>query len=279
MIMRFWLIAVWALFLPAVLSAGPLDSTLIILDLGHQGNDPGTHRKKITESQLILATAIPLRAELRAAGATVVMTVLAPAWTDTVWLGQTPLPDKAAEYFALDGQPLIRKNRSGFEDRFRVAQEAMARFPGYRTIWLSLHFDYTLGPHREPAPAGTRIIHQRGDYDTLLSNSLAEAFNAAGLRRADPSQAVVSNGRAGLGRDLIVLRGSKDPAKRKRHRQETYNPVASRFLLELANLRNADDWEWLHDASAIPALVKAIVNGLSAGHSEQPISSTPRPPP
>ena len=278
--MRFALTVIILLlsFHPASAGAQPSPSRILIIDPGHGGVDLGAKRRwqkvSINEAQLTWGLAQELVAQLAADSIKTYLTTmqveLGPEYPRWQVFGRDTIPSRGADIFWAMGKPPIRGDRLGLEQRLIRTAKIAQLDTSATVLFISLHFDYLA---RHGRPAGSRIIHSAGPYDTMLVSCLATALDSAQLLWYRDGRFIVANGKSGLGRHLMVLRQSTDPRKIKEHDQARliYNIVHRVVLIEMANLANDRDWQRLQLPGALRMYAAVIAAGLR--HYWQPVAT------
>lgn len=231
----------------------PLAGVLVILDLGHGGEDSGASKGLLTpEAALTYRTALELAHCLQDSGATVIFTVqsseLSPALFDSELLPQWP---QDAVLSGTGRRLVARRRRSPVQlwERAEVAHRAWAgraKTPGAqdKMAFLSLHYDFSSDPMRQ---GGHVYVDSRLRLRPRLAAILERRMAQANLTGAEMN-ATMSQVSA---RELGVL-------------NPQFNPVRESLLIEIATLSNWNDainagdaqWRWQFCRLVTDALIE-----------------------
>ena len=141
------------LSLTCVRASLPLTGKIIILDIGHGGDDPGTSYQNILEKDLNLAIGLELEKELSRNGASVILT-------------------REGDYdLASPNAP--RRKKSDFDNRIDLINKSKAN------VYLSIHINYL----EDTSYYGGQIFYY-GEDNKKLAEFLQSEFNTISYPRS-----------------------------------------------------------------------------------------------
>ena len=141
------------LSLTCVRASLPLTGKIIILDIGHGGDDPGTSYQNILEKDLNLAIGLELEKELSRNGASVILT-------------------REGDY-DLSSPNAHRRKKSDFDNRIDLINKSKAN------VYLSIHINYL----EDTSYYGGQIFYY-GEENKKLAEFLQSEFNTISYPRS-----------------------------------------------------------------------------------------------
>lgn len=141
------------LSLTCVRASLPLTGKIIILDIGHGGDDPGTSYQNILEKDLNLAIGLELEKELSRNGASVILT-------------------REGDY-DLSSPNAHRRKKSDFDNRIDLINKSKAN------VYLSIHINYL----EDISYYGGQIFYY-GEDNKKLAEFLQSEFNTISYPRS-----------------------------------------------------------------------------------------------
>ena len=141
------------LSLTCVRASLPLTGKIIILDIGHGGDDPGTSYQNILEKDLNLAIGLELEKELSRNGASVILT-------------------REGDY-DLSSPNAHRRKKSDFDNRIDLINKSKAN------VYLSIHINYL----EDTSYYGGQIFYY-GEDNKKLDEFLQSEFNTISYPRS-----------------------------------------------------------------------------------------------
>lgn len=141
------------LSLTCVRASLPLTGKIIILDIGHGGDDPGTSYQNILEKDLNLAIGLELEKELSRNGASVILT-------------------REGDY-DLSSPNAHRRKKSDFDNRIDLINKSKA------DVYLSIHINYL----EDTSYYGGQIFYY-GEENKKLAEFLQSEFNTISYPRS-----------------------------------------------------------------------------------------------
>lgn len=141
------------LSLTCVRASLPLTGKIIILDIGHGGDDPGTSYQNILEKDLNLAIGLELEKELSRNGASVILT-------------------REGDY-DLSSPNALRRKKSDFDNRIDLINKSKAN------VYLSIHINYL----EDTSYYGGQIFYY-GEENKKLAEFLQSEFNTISYPRS-----------------------------------------------------------------------------------------------
>lgn len=211
-------------------AARVLQGTVVVLDPGHGGGDPGASRAGVTEATLSYRMAATLAEVLKPLGAEVRFTARSAALRRRPVFGKPEPPLLAPTDATLPSGQRINAGREVPEylhARAAVAAKAWKQRRPH-VVFMALHFDVSADPGDH---GGFAMWDIRENHACSLACELTRRFGEAGLsgnRRPQPRP-----------NDLGVL-------------NPEFNPVRQKTLVELATISSASDrakaldpkWRW-----------------------------------
>lgn len=214
--------------------AAKADPVLLILDPGHGGEDRGGYNKKgfLHNGQRIPEDAYTFDVATRIA-----TIASARGWKSflTVMVVQADIV-----YNLRERRIAVVPGEAGLRLRLDAAHEALDRFPGSKTVFISIHFDDAL-----PRVSGAKIYTapELASHPfvtilskTLVSHDLGYRNDHGPLGNVDTSQ-----------KFIVLVEGVVNP----------------RVLLELGNFNNSDDRAHILSASGRQKYADVLVEALS----------------
>ena len=141
------------LSLTCVRASLPLTGKIIILDIGHGGDDPGTSYQNILEKDLNLAIGLELEKELSRNGASVILT-------------------REGDY-DISSPNASRRKKSDFDNRIDLINKSKAN------VYLSIHINYL----EDTSYYGGQIFYY-GEENKKLAEFLQSEFNTISYPRS-----------------------------------------------------------------------------------------------
>lgn len=141
------------LSLTCVRASLPLTGKIIILDIGHGGDDPGTSYQNILEKDLNLAIGLELEKELSRNGASVILT-------------------REGDY-DLASPNATRRKKSDFDNRIDLINKSKA------DVYLSIHINYL----EDSSYYGGQIFYY-GEENKKIAETLQTEFNTISYPRS-----------------------------------------------------------------------------------------------
>lgn len=141
------------LSLTCVRASLPLTGKIIILDIGHGGDDPGTSYQNILEKDLNLAIGLELEKELSRNGTSVILT-------------------REGDY-DLSSPNAHRRKKSDFDNRIDLINKSKAN------VYLSIHINYL----EDTSYYGGQIFYY-GEENKKLAEFLQSEFNTISYPRS-----------------------------------------------------------------------------------------------
>lgn len=141
------------LSLTCVRASLPLTGKIIILDIGHGGDDPGTSYQNILEKDLNLAIGLELEKELSRNGASVILT-------------------REGDY-DISSPNANRRKKSDFDNRIDLINKSKAN------VYLSIHINYL----EDTSYYGGQIFYY-GEENKKLAEFLQSEFNTISYPRS-----------------------------------------------------------------------------------------------
>ncbi len=141
------------LSLTCVRASLPLTGKIIILDIGHGGDDPGTSYQNILEKDLNLAIGLELEKELSRNGASVILT-------------------REGDY-DLASPNATRRKKSDFDNRIDLINKSKAN------VYLSIHINYL----EDSSYYGGQIFYY-GEENKKIAETLQTEFNTISYPRS-----------------------------------------------------------------------------------------------
>lgn len=141
------------LSLTCVRASLPLTGKIIILDIGHGGDDPGTSYQNILEKDLNLAIGLELEKELSRNGASVIST-------------------REGDY-DLASPNATRRKKSDFDNRIDLINKSKA------DVYLSIHINYL----EDSSYYGGQIFYY-GEENKKIAETLQTEFNTISYPRS-----------------------------------------------------------------------------------------------
>lgn len=220
-----------------------LKNTLVIIDAGHGGKDPGAsttyNGNIIWEDEYAYDIGLKLKNQIEACGGKALMTVIdinQPAFHTN----QEILPLTYGEIFAFDSS-LVTADSTGLQKRCQFGNLQLKKFPKTTIVWISIHLDIAA----DSATQGVMIIAP--DTNSLLAKNFRDVFAKNNLLR-DSCSLVKNKDRPCRIRNLHVLR--------------TNNKIKDRIFLELGNMLNKYDLSLIISEQGRNNYVHHLMNGL-----------------
>lgn len=221
---------------------GSLYGTVVVIDPGHGGQDPGSHGqfggKPVYESVYNYDVALRVRDEVRKRGGVPFLTVEDRDWSSPNESEPAALfPMHRDVRFKMDGTE-VRARTIGLLRRLAYANTIRRRYPRHRVVFIAIHFD-VVGKRADVA--GVQIIASRSDCP--LGRSLLKSFSER-MRKEHPVEV------SGQGaRRLFILNG--------------HNSIKERVLVELGNFNNPGDLWRIRNPEIRQDYAKRIAQALA----------------
>lgn len=212
----------WILCSVVCFPGDDLYGTVVVIDPGHGGQDPGSHgrfgKDDVWEDEYTYDVALRIRNLVRREKGVAFLTIEDPNQKiPRDWPPSQVFPSDRNELFSLDRSG-VRARTVGMRRRLAFANAIKRRYPRHRVVFLAIHFD-VVGKRTDIA--GVQVIAARRNCS--LSRALIESFDER-MRKERPFQ-VIGKG----ARNLYVLNGG--------------NSIQEKVLIELGNFNNpADVW-------------------------------------
>lgn len=227
--------------------------TVVIIDPGHGGTDPGTlgvvNGHFVSEARYAYDVALRVRDLVKARGWVPVLTRYNDEMTG---------PDQASvnvilpfagknDCFTSDGK-MVRSRVVGMKERLAIVSQTLKKYRWYHIVFVSIHFD------NEP-DKDMHGVHVIGPRDHLeLASALETSFGREHRLREShgaPYLPLMINGDKSHGvRNLYILDGEN-------------NPVRDRALIELGNFDNVHDLYSIRLPDTRQAEAALIVAGIA----------------
>lgn len=223
---------------------GSLYGTVVVLDPGHGGVDPGSSGisddMRVVEDEYTYDIALRVARMVRQRQG-LVFTTIKDRTGLRDWPANRVFSDARTERFALDNS-VVRAGTAGLNKRLAYGNQISRRYPRHRQVWISIHFDVV---GRIRSIAGVRIIAP--DIELSIAKALAKSFdNAQRLRSDNP----------------VVANGDKDFGLRRLYVLTAANSIRQRVLIELGNFNNSVDVWRIRSFEVREAYARAIVQAL-----------------
>ena len=233
----------WWLLLCAVAFPGDdLYGTVVVIDPGHGGQDPGSHGvfdgDAVYEDEYTYDVALRLRDLIKKEQGIAVLTTEDPEDRVREWHPSRVFPPDQSEVFALD-KTRVRARTVGMRKRLAYANQIKRRYPKHRVVFIAIHFDVV---GRRKDVVGVQVITPRRECP--LAAALAKEFDER--MRSEHPIAVVGR----EARNLYILNGS--------------NSIKEKVLIELGNFNNPGDLWRIRNPEIRQDYAKRIVKALTA---------------
>ena len=238
----------------------PLANTVVVLDPGHGGNDPGAHGRFrdiwVVESEHSYDTALRVRNLCQMLGGKVYLTAYDPKINTPIDnKPEEPLPQDFNHLFSFNKQP-VRGGLEGILARMHYANQVLADSPKKRVVFISLHFD----DNGSKDIAGANIIVPQTGPIPELAGFLAQSFREERVVRNNKGKehfAIVrSGGDDKREKHLMILRGKEDAWN------DEYNHVHQKVLVELGNFSSPTDMLRIRNPETRQLFAEAITDGI-----------------
>ncbi len=225
-----------------------LKNTVVVIDPGHGGTDPGAFAlvrgTRVFENAYVYDVALRVAQQVRARGGTPYLTTYGGALIQRL-SPQNILVDTRDERFSIDNS-VVTAGSPGLSKRLMYGNKILRENPKKKVVWISIHFD-VVGNRADIA--GVRIVS--ADTSSKLTKALKKTFGEDGrLRKVAP----------------VVPTGDKDHGMRRLFVLSERNHIKDKVLVELGNFKNESDLyrirtDKVRDAYS-SAMARAIVYAL-----------------
>jgi N-acetylmuramoyl-L-alanine amidase len=233
---------------------GDLSDTVVIIDAGHGGQDPGAHAEiygqEIWEAPYVTDVALRLEEAVECRGGAVEVT---REGVDTI--SNDPanviLPLNREDEFVVNGRQ-VEAGLTGLRTRLRVIDGVIARHPGKRIVWMSVHFD-SLGKAKAD---GVAFLVPRNLEDDPVTTELVRAFDEAHRIRTFTNRDGTETERP-----LVI----NEDHRHVRVLQNDENSLRWKYLIELGNFSDQDDRYRIRDPRVRAEYARLIATGIARG--------------